>query len=71
MGNNLWSAVCLAGTGTTRAVLGRMMVSDRSGNVLLNAFLLPLRCTSYGPTVAVPHKLAWYYCGNGKVIHPS
>ena len=34
-----------------------MMVSDRPGNMLLNAFLQPLGCTSYVPTIAVAHKL--------------
>ena len=42
MGNYLKSAVCLAGMGKIKAVLGRIMVSDQPGNVLLNAFLQPL-----------------------------
>ena len=57
MGNNLRSAVCLSGTGIIRAILGRIMVSDRPGNVLLNAFLQPLECTSYVPTIAATEKL--------------
>ena len=57
MGNNLRSAVCLSGTGIIRAILGRMMVSDRHGNVLLNAFLQTLECTSYVPIIAVAQKL--------------
>ena len=57
MGDDLRSAVFLAGTGKTKAILGRMMVSDRPGNVLVNAFLQPLRCTSCVPTIAVTHKL--------------
>ena len=42
MGDNLTSAVFLAGTGKIRAILGKMMVSDRPENMLLNAFLQPL-----------------------------
>ena len=34
MGDNLRGAVCLAGTGKIRAVLKRMMVSDRPENAL-------------------------------------
>ena len=49
MGNDLRGAVCLAGTRKIRAILGRMMVSDQPGNVLLNAFLQPLVYTSYLP----------------------
>ena len=37
--DDLRSAVFLAGTGKIRAILERMIVSDRSGNMLLNAFL--------------------------------
>ena len=55
MGNDLRSAVFLAGTDKIRAILGRMMVSDRLGNMLFNVFLLTLRCTSYVPTIAVVH----------------
>ena len=33
------------------------MVSDRPENMLFNAFLQTLRCTSYVPTIAVAHKL--------------
>ena len=57
MDNDLRSAACLAGTGKIRAVLERMMVSDRPENVLLNAFLHPLGYTFYVPTIAVAHKL--------------
>ena len=57
MGNDLRSAVFLAGTGKIRAILGIIMVSDQPGNVLLNAFLQPLGCTSYMSTIAVVHKL--------------
>ena len=57
MGNNLRGAVCLSGTGIIRAILGRMMISDRPGNVLLNAFLQPLIYTFYVPTIAVAQKL--------------
>ena len=53
MDNNLRGAVCLAGMGKIREVLVRMMISDWPGNVLLNAFLQILGCTSYVPTVAV------------------
>ena len=56
MGSDLRSAVFLAGKGKIRAILRRMMVSDRPGNMLLNAFLQPLGCTSYIPTIAVAHK---------------
>ena len=56
MGGNLRSAAFLAGTGKIRAILRRMMVSDRPGNMLLNVFLQPLGCTSYVPTIAVAHK---------------
>ena len=45
MGADLRSAVFLAGTGKIRAILRRMMVSDRPGNMLLNAFLQPLGST--------------------------
>ena len=44
MGDDLRSAVFLAGTGKIGAILGRMMVSDQPGNVLLYAFLQPLGC---------------------------
>ena len=57
MGDDLRSAVFLSGTAKIRAILGKMMVSDRPGNILLNAFLQPLECTPYVPTVAVAHKL--------------
>ena len=57
IGDDLRGAVCLADMGKIRAVLGRLMVSDRPGNMLLNAFLQPLRCTSYVPTIAVADKL--------------
>ena len=33
------------------------MVSNRPGNMLLNAFLQHLECASYVPTIAVAHKL--------------
>ena len=39
MGNDLRSALFLAGTGKIRAILGKMLVPDQPGNVLLNAFL--------------------------------
>ena len=55
MDDNLRGAVFLAGMGKIRAVLGRMMVSNRPGNVLLNAFLQPLGCMSYIWTIAVAH----------------
>ena len=45
MGDSL-RGVCLAGTGRIRAVIGRMMISDRPGNVLLNAFFQPLISTT-------------------------
>ena len=57
MADDLRNAVFLAGTGKIRAILGRMMVSDQLGNVLLYAFLQPLGCTSYVLTIAVAHKL--------------
>ena len=57
MNNNLTGAIYLAGTGKIRAVLRRMVVFDWPGNVLLNAFLQPLRSRFYIPTVAVAHKL--------------
>ena len=46
MGNNLRGPVCLAGMGKIRAVLRRLMVSDRAGKVLLNAFVQTLESTS-------------------------
>ena len=57
MSDHLRSAVFLADTGKIRAILGRIMVSNRPGNMLFNAFLQPLECTSYVPTIAVAHKL--------------
>ena len=57
MGGDLRSAVFLAGTGKIKAILRRMMVYNRPGNMLLNAFLQPLGCTFYIPTIAVAHKL--------------
>ena len=57
MSGDLRIAVFLSGTGEIRAILRRIMVFDRPGNVLLNAFLQPLGCTSYVPTIAVAHKL--------------
>ena len=39
MGDDLKSAIFLTGTRKIRAILRRMMVSDRPGNVLLNEFL--------------------------------
>ena len=72
MGNNLRSVVFFTGTGKIRAILERMMVSDRPGNMLLNAFLQPLKCTFYIPTIPVAHNLINnIYCGDGQVIHPS
>ena len=56
MGDNLRGAICPAGMGKIIAVSGRMMVSDRSGNVLLNAFLQPLGCTFYVLAIALAHK---------------
>ena len=47
MGNNLRGSVCLAGMGKIRVVLGRMIVPDRPGNVLLHALLQSLECTSF------------------------
>ena len=57
MSNNLRGAVCLSGTGIIRAILGRMMVSNQSANLLLNAIPQPLECTSYVPTIAETQKL--------------
>ena len=57
MGNESKGAVCLAGTEKVRPVLRKIMVPDRPGNVLLNAFLQFSGCTSYVPTVPVEHKL--------------
>ena len=58
MGGDLRSPVVfLAGTGKIGAILRRMMVSGRPRNVLFNAFLQPLECTSYVPTVSAAHKL--------------
>ena len=57
MGGDLRSAVFLASTGKIRAILRRTMVSNRPGKMLLNAFLQPLGCTSYIPTIAVTHRL--------------
>ena len=57
MGGDLRSAVFFAGTGKIKAILRRMMVSDQPGNILLNAFLQSLGCTSYVPTIAVVRKL--------------
>ena len=57
MGNDLRSAVLLAGTRKIRVILGSMMVSDQPENVLFNAFLQPLGCMSYIPTIAVAQKL--------------
>ena len=57
MGGDLRSAVFLAGTGKIRAILRRIVVSDLPGNMLFNALLQPLGCTSYVPTIAVVHKL--------------
>ena len=57
MGDDLRSAFFLAGTEKIKAILGKMMVSDRPGNMLLNALLQTLGCTSYVPTIAVAHKL--------------
>ena len=37
MGDDLRSAICFAGTEKIRTVLGKMMVSDRPGNVLLKS----------------------------------
>ena len=56
MGSNLRDVVCLSVSGKVRTVLGRMMVSDQPGNVLLNAFMQPLKCTSYAPSIALAHK---------------
>ena len=53
--NNLRTAIFLAGMGKIRAILERMMVSDR--NMLFNVFLQPLGCTSYLLISAVAHKL--------------
>ena len=39
MGNNLRSAIFLAGKGKIRAALGRIVVPDWRGYMLLNAFL--------------------------------
>ena len=39
MGNDLRSAVFLAGTGKIRAMLRRMMVSDQPRNMLLKVFI--------------------------------
>ena len=57
MDDDLRSAIFLTSTGKIRAILGRMMVSDQPGNMLLNTFLQTLECTSYVPTIAVAHKL--------------
>ena len=57
MGDDLKSVVCLAGMERIRAILKRMMISDRPVNVLFNAFLQPLGCTSYVPTISVALKL--------------
>ena len=57
MVGDLRIAVFLAGTEKFRGIVRRMMVSDRPGNMLLNAFLQPLGCTSYVPTITVAHKL--------------
>ena len=65
MGSDLRSAVSLAGTGKIRAILRRMMVSHLPGNMLLNAFLQPLGCTSYVPTIEVAHKLDNFINGTG------
>ena len=54
-----------------------MIVSDWLGKMLLNAFLQPLGCTSYIPTIAVAHKLIdnkvahKQIGGDGQVIHSS
>ena len=56
-GNDLRSAVFLAGIGKIRVTLGRMMVSDRPGYMLLDVLLQPLGCMSYALTIAVAHKL--------------
>ena len=53
MSDNLRSAVCFSDTGKIRAVLKRMIIPDRPGNALLNAFMQSLECTSDVPTVAV------------------
>ena len=55
--NSLRGVVCLAGTVKVSAVMKKIMVSDRPGNVLLNAFLQTLGCTTYVPNVTVAHKL--------------
>ena len=57
IGSDLRSAVFLAGTGKIRAILRRIMVSDRPGNMLFNAFLQSLGCTSYVSAITVAHKL--------------
>ena len=57
MSNDLRGAVCLAIMGKIRVVLGRLMVSDQAGNVLLNVFMPSLGFMSYIPTIAVAHKL--------------
>ena len=57
MDGDLRSAVSLASTGKIRAILRRMMVSDRPGNMLFDAFLQPSGYTSYVSTMAVAHKL--------------
>ena len=57
MGGDLRIAVFLEGTGKIRVILRRKVVYDQPGNMLLNAFLQPLGCTSYITTIAVAHKL--------------
>ena len=57
MGNDLRSSVFLAGTEKIGAIFGRLMISDRPGNVLFNAFLQLLGCTSDVPNIAVADKL--------------
>ena len=57
MRNNLRGAVCLASKGKIRAVLGKMRVSDRPRNQLLNVYLLPLGCTSHLRLILVAQKL--------------